>query len=136
MITTQSHAEAYQTAFSNPEGVEGQADAPRSKGGDGAGFGPHELLEAALATCLNMAVRMRAAKLGIPLDAVATSVELDRSRPESVTFNYRVEISGDVDPALRQALEEAATTCPVRQTLSKGLIFQSVDGEPKCQIQP
>ena len=61
MIKTKSAAIAYQTSYvtRNQQAV---ADAPLEKGGAGAGFGPHELLEAALATCLNIAVRMSAKK--------------------------------------------------------------------------
>jgi putative redox protein len=80
VIQTTSQPSTYQTEFTN--GVaRGIANAPLNKGGAGAGFGPHELLEAALATCINMAIRMRADKLGIVLGSVSTTVRLDRSRP-------------------------------------------------------
>jgi putative redox protein len=42
------------------------SDAPIAKGGGGMGFGAHDLLEASLAACLNMAVRMHADVRGIP----------------------------------------------------------------------
>lgn len=56
MISTRSLQERYQTIASNSR-HELAADAPAEKGGDGAGFSAHELLEAALAVCVNMAVR-------------------------------------------------------------------------------
>jgi uncharacterized OsmC-like protein len=56
MIRTQSLPRAYQTAFSNGR-HEIVADAPIDKGGGGTAFGAHELLEASLAVCINMAVR-------------------------------------------------------------------------------
>lgn len=50
MIETESRSEPYATRFS--DGVqEALADTTADKGGGGAGFRPHDLLEAALATC-------------------------------------------------------------------------------------
>ena len=52
------------------------SDAPTTKGGGGMDFGAHELLEASLAACLNMAVRMHAHQKSIPLEHVSTRVTL------------------------------------------------------------
>ena len=40
--------------------IAASSDNTPDKGGKGAGFRPHELLEAALACCMNMSVRMYA----------------------------------------------------------------------------
>jgi putative redox protein len=125
VITTLNHPDAFKTKFSD-SGHSATADAPVAKGGGGAGFGPHELLEAALATCLNMAVRMQASKLGIPIGEVTTMVNLDRSDPVTAVFNYRVSIAGDISPNDRLILDEAARTCPVVSTLTKRLVFREV----------
>src|SRR5207247_6316725 len=45
----------------------------------GCGFGPHQLLEAALATCLTITVRKFAAEHKFPLDSASAEVLLDRS---------------------------------------------------------
>ena len=99
MIRTQNKREAYQTTFSNAD-REALADAPVAKGGGGQGFGPHELLEAALATCLNMSVRMRATELGLRVDDVRTTVSVDRSRDTETFFNYSIEIAGPLGERL------------------------------------
>lgn len=57
MIETRSLPKAYRGVATNSQ-CEMHTDAPLAKGGGGTGFGAHELLEAALATCVNMAVRM------------------------------------------------------------------------------
>ena len=46
MIRSSSLDVPYRTAFTNGSHA-AVADVPREKGGDGQGFGPHELLEAA-----------------------------------------------------------------------------------------
>lgn len=74
MIRASENAVPYQTAFSNGTHT-AVADVPMEKGGAGQGFGPHELLEAALATCLTMTVRMAAEHLGIPLAGTAARYE-------------------------------------------------------------
>jgi putative redox protein len=59
MIRTESLPQTYTTrAMSDRH--EMIADAPVDKGGGGTGFGAHELLEAALAVCINMAVQVYA----------------------------------------------------------------------------
>jgi putative redox protein len=94
-----------------------------SKGGQGAGFGPHELMEASLATCLNMWIRMQADKLAIPVGAITVTVLLKRDHPEEAAFEYTVKVNGVPSEEQRMTLLEAAENCPVRRTLLKKLSF-------------
>jgi len=124
MIRTLSLPQPYRLTLTNGR-QEIPADAPIEKGGSSGGFGAHELLEAALAACLNMAVRMHAAQHAIPLEAVETGVSIVRPDPQSVRFEYSLKLSGPLSPQQRQALEGAARACPISQTLSKRLEFRS-----------
>lgn len=124
MIQTQNKRAAYQTTFSNAD-REALADAPIAKGGGGQGFGPHELLEAALAACLNMSVRMRASELGLQVDDVRTTVSVDRSLPSETIFNYTIHVDGPLTESQRAQLMAAAAECPVKKTLAKQLIFRA-----------
>jgi putative redox protein len=126
LIQTTSLPGAYRTDFANGQ-ARAVADAPLDKGGGGAGFGPHELLEAALATCISMAVRMRADKRGIALDGVSTTVRLDRSLADRVAFEFATVYTGSLSAEDRKQLDEAANTCPVLQTLSKKITFTALD---------
>lgn len=125
MIQTHSLPQSYTTAVTDTR-HEMTADAPIDKGGGGAGFGAHELLEAALAACINMAVRMHADTHAIPLDGVTTRVMLHRSDPETARFEYALEITGSLSLAQREQLATVARSCPVRRTLSKRLEFQEI----------
>ena len=98
---------------------------PTREEGD-SGFRPHELLEAALATCMNMHLRMYAANYGIGLGDVTTTVSLDRNPPTEAVFNYSIELSGQLDDEQRKKLLEIAETCPVHRTLSKKLSFRGL----------
>jgi putative redox protein len=107
----------YQTVFSS--GVHSSiADVPIEKGGGGNGFGPHELLEAALATCLTMTARMHAAKHGLPLTGARSEVRIDRSAAGEATLLYTVEFEGELSEAQTRELNVAVAHCPVARTLT------------------
>lgn len=118
-----SELPSYQTSFTNGQNVS-VADAASDEEGSRAGFRPDELLEAALASSLNMTIRMYAEEHSIPLTSVSTTVKLDQNYPEEAIFNYAFELAGSLSESDRRLLTEAALSCPVRQTLSKKLSFQ------------
>jgi len=124
MITGTSESTPYCTRFSDGT-HEGFADTSTEKGGRNAGFRPPDLLEAALATCVNIAVRVYANNHGIPLDGMTTRVELDRSRPDETVFRYDVQFHGELTAEQKQKLSLAANACTVRRLLSKTVRFES-----------
>jgi putative redox protein len=116
MIESRGRPTPYQAEFTNGTHT-ARADAPVAKGGGGQGFGPHELLEAALATCLSMTAQMTAAKHGYPLTGVRSRVGIDRTDPDRPVLNYSLELDGPLTPEQAQHLREAAAGCPVGRTL-------------------
>jgi putative redox protein len=131
MICAKSELTRYRTRFTDGE-HEGIADTTADKGGEHSGFRPHDLLEAALATCVNMTVRMYADNHGIPVRGVTTNVSLDRTHPDEVVFRYEVELDGELTDEQRNKLFQAASACPVRKTLSKKIRFESGPGAPNA----
>lgn len=117
MIRSTSLGVPYRTAFTNGT-QDAIADVPVDKGGAGNGFGPHELLEAAFATCLTMTVQMYAAKHGIPLVGAQCEVRIDRSLPNAVTLNYTLTFDGPLTDEQTTQLRDAASRCPVARTLT------------------
>lgn len=128
MVRATSESTRYRTRFSDGE-HEGIADTTADKGGQHAGFRPRDLLEAALAACVSMTVRMYADNHAIPLRGVTTSVSLDRRHPDEVVFRYDVDLDGELTPEQKDKLLHAAKACPVRRTLSKRIRFESGAGE-------
>jgi putative redox protein len=128
MIRVESLSAAYQGVVRNRT-HQLTSDAPIAKGGGGNGFGAHELLEASLAVCINMATRMHAAQNDIPLVAVSTSVALSWPDEHTSRFEYTLELSGALTAEQRTELERVADQCPVRQTLSKRLAFERLPQE-------
>ncbi len=116
MIRSHSLGVPHRVVFSNGEHA-ADADLPAAKGGAGSGFGPHDLLEAALATCMTITVEMYAAKHGIPLESAAAQVRLDRNDPDAVALIYSLTFEGPLSEDQRESLRVAASKCPVRRTL-------------------
>jgi putative redox protein len=125
MIEAKSEHPPLRTSFTNGS-VAAVSDATADKGGTGAGFRPHELLEAALATCMNMSMRMLAQEHSIPLSEVSTTVRLDRTRPDEPCFECVVNLPDDLSESDRNRLLDISRSCAVHQTLSKKLTFNIV----------
>jgi putative redox protein len=123
MIATISQEPRYQIKFTNGT-QQSHADVLPVKGGQGAGFGPHELLEASLACCINMWIRMKADQLGIPVGEIGVTVVLRREHPESAIFEHDIKIEGALTENQHATLMREADDCPVRRTLLKKLSFQ------------
>ncbi|MFN0093055.1 MAG: OsmC family protein [Acidimicrobiales bacterium] len=83
-----------------------------------AGFGPHELLEAALAGCAAITLRIAAEKYGLALHEAAVTVTLERGDDDAV-FTCEVELTGELSAADRRRLVATVARCPVAKTLVK-----------------
>jgi putative redox protein len=126
MIASFSQAERYKALFSNGK-HQAYSDTTSDKGGGNNGFRPHELLEAALASCINMTIRMHADQHGIPLERVVTTVTLDRGSADKALFKLAVELEGNLTSGQRAALLEAARHSSVAKTLSRGFAFEYLE---------
>ena len=99
-------------------------DISRAKGGGEDGFRPHELLEAALASCINTHVRTYADKHKIKLKSVTTEVSLDHSKRNKAVYSYTIELHGKLTDKQREKLIKAAENCSVSNTLSKSVLIE------------
>ncbi|GAB7078979.1 OsmC family protein [Megalodesulfovibrio paquesii] len=131
MIRATSLPQHYATRFSNGQ-QEGIADTTQDKGGGNAGFRPHDLLEAAVASCMNMTLRMAAEKLAIAMTEVTVMVSLQRGAPAGPTFEYTVVFADTIPEHAKERLLEALEHCPVRTTLSMPLHFHRKEADAPC----
>ena len=115
----------FETFFTNGR-HEGSCDVPAEKGGGDAGFRPHELLEAALACCLNISLWMYATRHNIPLAGLATEVSLDRRVAGEAVFEYGLELDGPITRAKGKScsrlpnLAQLVKPCPEKFYSSMG----------------
>jgi len=119
MIVCKSEAKKYRATISN-EKDEMTYEAPSEKGGKESGFTPAEMLEAALAADMNVAIRTYADKTGFPLTNVTTYVSVDKSTTSEALIKYSVKLEGDeLNSQQKKLLLQSALQTPVRNTLSK-----------------
>lgn len=124
MIRATSDGVPYRVTFTDGR-FAAVSDTTAAKGGGDAGFGPHELLEAALATCLTITLEKTARQHGMPLERAGAAVLLDRSRPGEPVLTYELEMHGPLTDEQRQQLVNAAANCPVGKTLTGNVSVRS-----------
>jgi len=123
MITCTSESSKYRCTASNGE-FQLALDAPEDKGGKVTGLRTNELLEAALASCMNTQLRMYADQQGFSLTGVTVTVKLDNDSLSDAVFKYSVELEGELNSQEKKLLMQSVLTSPVRQTLSKNISVQ------------
>ena len=98
-------------------------DEPETAGGDDTAPTPHELLAAALASCVTTTVATYARTKGWDLGDLLVEVEYD-ARATPRRFRVDLRLSGDYDAEQIARLERAAATCPVRRALESGCVIE------------
>ena len=125
MIRTENEEINFKTKFSNGE-HSAFSDTTIDKGGSGSGFRPHELLEAAVASCMNVHIRMFAENYKMDISNVKTEVSLNRNEPECAIFEYKIEVDGKLTGSEKEKLMQIVQSCPVKKTLSRRVEFRCI----------
>jgi putative redox protein len=93
------------------------ADTSPTNGGDDLGPDPHELLDAALASCTALTLTLYARRKGMQLAKV--EVEVDHEESNGVYRMRRiVHLAGELSAEERARLLEIAGRCPVHRSLT------------------
>ncbi len=98
-------------------------DEPFSLGGTDDGPAPHELLPAALASCIGTMVAMYAKKRGWDVGDAAVEVAYDNEASPR-RFDIDVTLAGDLSSEQVRRLERVAESCPLRRALEAGFSFE------------
>lgn len=93
------------------------ADEPVEKDGQDTAPAPDELLEASLASCTAITLRMYADRKQWNLDGVEVEVTLERVEGKTV-FTRNITFKGNLDNEQKERLLQIAKLCPVSKTLS------------------
>ena len=109
-------------------------DEPLELGGTDEGPAPHELLAAALASCISTMIAMYAHNRGWALRSMSVEVDYE---PDAIPRRFTVDIHlpPGLAPDQYRRLLHVAETCPVRRALEAQLEFQEdlviADAEPR-----
>lgn len=112
------------------------ADEPVHVGGADRGPSPYEFLLAALGSCTVMTLRIYADRKKWPLESAVVHLRSMRSHEKDCEdctttdvdigrIERRLELDGPLTEEQRSRLAEIADRCPVKQTLSRGIIVQA-----------
>ena len=95
-------------------------DEPASVGGEDSAPSPHELLPAALASCISTVLVMYARTKAWDLGEVDVDVAYDHHATPR-RFDVSIRLTGDLTEGQLSRLEKVAGTCPVRRSLEAGI---------------
>ena len=126
MVKSESTRQFYQTIITAKEGTV-TADVAKAMGGSGEYMGPHDLVCAGYAACLNMTTRSILEKMGLPFEKVIVHIDMDKKEEGKTKFLYKVEIVGDLDEKTKKEVIAKAELCPVRKTLSQEISFETME---------
>jgi putative redox protein len=97
-------------------------DEPEDVGGHDSAPAPHELLAAALASCVSTTLVMYARRKGWDIGPVTVDVDYDhRATPRRCEI--RVRLGGQPTDEQLARLESVAAACPVRRSIETGFEF-------------
>jgi putative redox protein len=97
-------------------------DEPEHLGGTGLGPAPHELLPAALASCISLTLVTYARTKGWDLGIVSVDVVYDNTSSPR-WFDVSIDVEHDLDDEQLARLEKVARACPLRRSLETGFEF-------------
>lgn len=100
------------------------ADEPVEQGGQDTAPTPDELLEAALASCTAITLRMYADRKAWKLDTIDVEVKLERIDQKTL-FIRNIHLKGELDETQKERLLLIAKACPVSKTLSGSIEVNS-----------
>lgn len=109
-------------------------DEPERLGGEGSGPAPHELLPAALASCVSTTLVMYARTKGWELGELSVEVDYDNeSTPRR--FEIAIELGDGLTDDQMRRLEKVAASCPVRRAIETGVEFVETIGSAKRRLE-
>ena len=97
---------------------------PRELGGADSAPSPDELMEASLASCTVITLRMYANRKEWPVTAINATVTLERTESNTV-FTRHIFIEGDITEEQRERMLQVAGSCPVSKTLKGAITISS-----------
>ena len=111
-------------------------DEPEHLGGEGSAPAPHELLPAALASCVATTLVMYARTKAWELGEVSVAVDYDnRSTPRR--FDVAIALGAELSDEQLRRLEKVAASCPVRRAVESGIeFFETIERREPTSSRP
>jgi putative redox protein len=98
-------------------------DEPEALGGTDSGPAPHELLPAALASCISTMIALYAKRREWDVGEIRVEVEYDH-KAEPREFDVTVYLPDDLSDDQVDRLTRVAKTCPVKRAFEAGFLIR------------
>lgn len=121
-MITSSNTESTRSSYSNGN-LESVADAPSRIAEGEKCFSPAELLEASLASCVAITVRLFAETHDIKLGKVTVDIKIDDSNHDDIKAYKKIVLEGDLTEKDKIKLLSAAKACKIGKIMSKCITF-------------
>lgn len=106
-------------------------DASVADGGAGAGFKPNDLIEAALAGCVALTLRLYLARHGVDTARLKVTARLDVSDATTPRLDYDFDLGGVHIPLqIAATLPRVAKACPVHKLLARSFSVARTEPVP------
>lgn len=116
----------YRTEISN-ETKSIVADEPISLGGTEQGLSPFELLEASLASCSIITMRMYASRKQWELQEIDVRISSMYGMDKQIhSISKEIVLHGNLTEEQRQRLFTISTKCPVHKVLEKSIVITTI----------
>lgn len=102
------------------------ADASRDAGGEGLGPDPHAILEAALAACTIITLKLYADRKSFALEDIEVEVKIVSESKEHTQIDRSIRFKGDLSDEQRTRLLEIADKCPIHRLLESQVKIHTV----------
>ncbi len=93
------------------------ADEPKEVGGGDTAPAPDDLLEASLASCTAITLRMYADRKQWNVDSIEVSVSVERVGNNKTVFTRKISFTGEMEAEQKERLLQIAKACPVSKSL-------------------
>lgn len=119
-VTIEYQGDLHCKARHELSGTSMTTDAPRDNHGKGESFSPTDLVATALGTCILSVMGIKARALNLDLRGATAAVDKEMTNVPTrkiKKITVKVRVPHQLSSEHRQALEEAAYTCPVHKSM-------------------
>lgn len=119
-VTIEYHGDLHCKATHELSGTVLTTDAPRDNHGKGESFSPTDLVATALGSCILSVMGIKARMLKVDISGATAAVDKEMVNVPArkiKKITVKIRVPHQLSSEHRQALEEAAYTCPVHKSM-------------------
>jgi putative redox protein len=101
------------------------SDVGTAQGGEDAGLNPHELIEAALASCTTLTIELYAKRKNWDVSEMKVEVKIVQESKESSRIERKITFGPQNSAEEKQRMTEIANKCPIHNLLESKITIET-----------